>query len=842
MSVLKYKDPVTGEVKSVGAPSVDAEELLQFHNSDKFAHEDIRSEIELSAATDNTLLLNKENTILPDALTYWGCASYGNGTFVVLPSNTISESPVLAYSNDGVTWKPSSAPYNTEYEEAYQFNNMAYGNGVFVAVSQSGLGTSSDGLSWSMINELPSGMTGATHVCFGGGKFVTALSMNDGVNYSVDGVNWEATTLPSSGKFWSGLTYGNGKFVLISQSAGIYATSPDGIHWTQHEGVLPELGWNRIVYGNGKFIIFNDLHFAYSADGITWEESDISADLGITRVDSVIFGDGKFIAVGRGGVCLYSTDGINWKSSNLPKNTRWSTLAFGEGRFITTAYSGTDVAFSDDGIHWYSSSGIYLNSGENVTNEVREILNIPENRNDGLYLGEALKTKVLRDWETTSNEYLKVTYGNGVFVGFKQNAVDTSCRDTYYSLDQGVTWKAPTSQQGSSTVTGVHVSYGPVFINGYFYIATYYLDSFNRISRSPDGVNWTEVWMDTSNSYTWKGFANNGNTIVAVAQTSNSYAGYAKQVIISNDNGATWSKKEVLPDYGTWFSVVYNDGAFVAAFGQESGGASSTYIARSTDNGLTWSRVTLPIRHVWHNLHVVDGKIFLGANDSDTVLTSVDGTSWTQVSEDIWDYICNDNIFCDGYYYTVYGNKVYRTTEGYTWEEYSQVPSGSAMSYLACDGEVCIASSNGSYSDKTYRISRDTYAPQITDSTGESINEAVASALGSAKIEYGSYKGSGNTGSSYPNKLTFGFDPKIVFVSGGNLSHTPSIFVSGSTRSTGPTTSSQYMLPGLTVTWGDKTLSWYVNGDHTGGNYVSAMTPDNQLNNASYTYYYVAIG
>lgn len=42
MSVLKYKDPVTGEVKTVGAPS---SALVEAHNIDPESHSDIRESV-----------------------------------------------------------------------------------------------------------------------------------------------------------------------------------------------------------------------------------------------------------------------------------------------------------------------------------------------------------------------------------------------------------------------------------------------------------------------------------------------------------------------------------------------------------------------------------------------------------------------------------------------------------------------------------------------------------------------------------------------------------------------------------------------------------------------------
>lgn len=50
MSILKYKNPTTGEWEKVGAPTSDASEQIAEHNTDTAAHADIRMAISKAAA------------------------------------------------------------------------------------------------------------------------------------------------------------------------------------------------------------------------------------------------------------------------------------------------------------------------------------------------------------------------------------------------------------------------------------------------------------------------------------------------------------------------------------------------------------------------------------------------------------------------------------------------------------------------------------------------------------------------------------------------------------------------------------------------------------------------
>lgn len=95
-----------------------------------------------------------------------------------------------------------------------------------------------------------------------------------------------------------------------------------------------------------------------------------------------------------------------------------------------------------------------------------------------------------------------------------------------------------------------------------------------------------------------------------------------------------------------------------------------------------------------------------------------------------------------------------------------------------------------------------------------------------ARIEVGSYVGTGTYGQSNPNSLTFGFEPKIVFFANAGVwpfvnpeqtSVMQTIGASGSNT--------------INISWDGKSVSWYSDDYHS-----------YQLNTAGETYYYIAIG
>lgn len=116
----------------------------------------------------------------------------------------------------------------------------------------------------------------------------------------------------------------------------------------------------------------------------------------------------------------------------------------------------------------------------------------------------------------------------------------------------------------------------------------------------------------------------------------------------------------------------------------------------------------------------------------------------------------------------------------------------------------------------------------------EALAQLAAAFAGRAKIETGSYTGTGTYGSSNPNSLTFSFIPKFVIViedytASGTYQLTNGLFVNP-----GRSGVYQYTSTGagaaLRLTWSDATLSWYG---------TSALI---QLNTNNRNYVYVAIG
>jgi hypothetical protein len=150
---------------------------------------------------------------------FWNDIAYGNGGFVAVSgySNFVTGTDTVATSGDGITWTLQTVPVNAGLK------SVVYGNGIFVAVAARGdyAATSSDGITWIM-RTLPTGF-GDGYVTYGDNTFV-AVSENGFAATSTDGITWTQRTLPQ-GASWSGVAYGNSTFVAVAYATNIAATS-----------------------------------------------------------------------------------------------------------------------------------------------------------------------------------------------------------------------------------------------------------------------------------------------------------------------------------------------------------------------------------------------------------------------------------------------------------------------------------------------------------------------------------------------------------------------------------------------------------------------------------------
>ena len=187
------------------------------------------------------------------------------------------------YSIDGgQTWNAMTLPASTNWID------VAYGNGVFMAIDQGGLATaiSTNGTSWTAATAPPTPL-GANNIAlaYGAGKWVIASAdaPTDPMHYSDDdGTTWTECTTPTGS--YQDIAFGNNIWVIVGAS-GALAYSTDGITFTDNANAAGSETNFSVSYGQGLFVLSSVDTGAYEAytseNGTTWTQrtlTDTSVD------------------------------------------------------------------------------------------------------------------------------------------------------------------------------------------------------------------------------------------------------------------------------------------------------------------------------------------------------------------------------------------------------------------------------------------------------------------------------------------------------------------------------------------------------------------------------------
>ena len=266
-----------------------------------------------------------------------------------------------------------------------------------------------DVLEYWTTNQITTNHFGLSHVAYGNGRYVAVGDYSDsgGVYSSDDGLSWTFRAMDPNA--WGlNLSYANGRFTGVSPW-GIVASSINGINWTF--SYLPSSFFDLYVkgdvtYGNGLYVVVGDTNgvgnIVTSADGVNWTPRAINMTPG-GHIGSVVYGAGKFVAIGNDGYEYVSSTGTDvWLRSTIPGG---SQIGFANGLFIVPLNSQTNL-LSADGISWSAvSTGI-------------------------------------------TNSFGKVNYGNGIFMSAKTGALVTSTDGTNW-----IQFANPLPGDGSKDVT-----------------------------------------------------------------------------------------------------------------------------------------------------------------------------------------------------------------------------------------------------------------------------------------------------------------------------------------------------------------------------------------------------
>ncbi|MDR1408936.1 MAG: hypothetical protein LBJ12_01410 [Oscillospiraceae bacterium] len=262
---------------------------------------------------------------------------FANNKYVALLTTEGAEygNDLVAASDDGVDWDIGLLADN------YILDDIAFGNDIFVGIRGGGslnrFFTSPDGINWTTRNpNLGNNLQqGRNNIAFGNGLFV-AVSNSGGyypntvsnplyrITTSPDGIDWIQRPAPIEDA-WASICFGGGQFV--ARGTNYIIVSEDGINWQEYSvnsTVMP----TTIVYGGGLFISQKSAdNFVTSSDGINWTLRQAPSTPGWTSPGGTnrqiggfcygeVAGSGLWVAwasnTSRARLIVESTDGLNW--------------------------------------------------------------------------------------------------------------------------------------------------------------------------------------------------------------------------------------------------------------------------------------------------------------------------------------------------------------------------------------------------------------------------------------------------------------------------------------------------------------------------------------------------
>jgi hypothetical protein len=270
-----------------------------------------------------------------------GIAASGS-TIVAVGNLQTVNTALLVSTNSGATWQDN--------DNAGEYLDVAYGNGVFVAVGGYSLGggsgigliqTSTNGLDWTAGNSMLN--TPLTHVTFANGVF-GIVAANGSFAQTTNGTVSSLTSTGYAGAL-NGVAYSGATFVAVGNGGTIVA-SPDGGTWSgQSSGVSNNL--SNVAYGSNQFVAVGQSGAILSSpDGTNWsaQYSGVTNDIG-----NVFFGNGIFGAVTyspNGNLLLTSVDGTNWYPVVLPTPYGYATATVTPSGFL---FAGANDAIAQTG-------------------------------------------------------------------------------------------------------------------------------------------------------------------------------------------------------------------------------------------------------------------------------------------------------------------------------------------------------------------------------------------------------------------------------------------------------------------------------------------------------------
>ncbi len=292
----------------------------------------------LDTWTAKKTLTTATRTMPASPVSYYDVASgvvAGKSAFVAVGPEVVATS-----LDGGATWTATRKGLET-------YSGVAFGNGMFVAVG--GHRTRWDGVTWATAqSQQVGGITNVLRAIAFGGRRQNGLfvAVGDGgtIKTTSDGISWTTVTSGISDGLQA-IAYGKQRFVAAAGSQIL--TSPDGVTWTKQvtPGIVNKM--QTLAFGDGRFLgVDSGLKVFTSLDGVSWTTTMGTVPTLGAQVNGIVYAFDTWVAAdSAGSVYTSPTGGTPWVKRPYPVlvATQLGGIAYGTNRCVAVAADGQVV-------------------------------------------------------------------------------------------------------------------------------------------------------------------------------------------------------------------------------------------------------------------------------------------------------------------------------------------------------------------------------------------------------------------------------------------------------------------------------------------------------------------
>jgi hypothetical protein len=270
---------------------------------------------------------------------------------------------------------------------------------------------------------------------------------------------------------------------------------------------------------------------------------------------------GKFVMISTGGsAAMYSSDGTNWETFNMPSAGDWQCLAAGNNRFVAIQTGSNQAASSLDGVNWTARTMPATRAWKSAIYGGTIFVAVASDSNSIAYSSNGTSwtsTTIPGFGDSTLNTWVDVAYGKGKFVVLA-NSNNITAVGTYNSTTNVWSWTGEVMDviADSSQKDWVSIAYG----NNRFVA----ISSTGDVAYSFDTVTWYPATMpsqDGSTAHNWKKIRYAQGVFFAIGDTGGRDIGADPSAVETNYaatsfDGVVWTER-TLASTKQWVSVAF---------------------------------------------------------------------------------------------------------------------------------------------------------------------------------------------------------------------------------------------------------------------------------------------